>query len=244
MPSFAVLGVARKAGTTQLDGLVMAGPGPFHIVVTSDRDPNLGARLLETERDALLPELRRLSPAAFELPTVCTRWSVRDVLAHCAAALTRAASGTLHRFTPEDNEADVEERRSWPLEKLLAELERGYGDAAPALAAVHGRFDAIALGEWVHGGDVREPLGLPDPYASRGVDDALVLLAERSRCQEVPATRVRLPGRELHLGAGHATAAELSTDVETLVRLCAGRLPDPARYELAGARPEHYLVFS
>jgi hypothetical protein len=72
----------------------------------------------------------------------------------------------------------------------------------------------------------------------------LFLLAERSRSQGVPATRVHLPGQELHLGAGDATAAELSTDVETLVRLCSGRRPDPARYELSGARPEQYLVFS
>lgn len=212
--------------------------------MTSDRDPNRGARLLETEHGALLPELRRISPAAFDLPTVCTRWSVRDVLAHCAAALTRVAGGNLHRFTPEDNEADVEERRSWPLPDVLTELERGYADAAHALAAAHGRFDGVALGEWVHGGDVREPLGLHDPYASRGVDDALVLLAERCRSQGVPATRVRLPDRELHLGAEHATAAELSTDVETLVRLCTGRRPDPARYELAGARTADYLVFT
>ena len=70
------------------------------------------ARLLLTERDALLPILRRTPVDAFDRPTVCTGWTVRDVLAHCGCALTRAAEGRLHRFTPELNEIDVDERRS------------------------------------------------------------------------------------------------------------------------------------
>jgi hypothetical protein len=56
---------------------------------------------------------------------VCTGWTVRDVLAHCGCAQTRAAEGRLHRFTPELNEIDVDERRPWPLAQVLAELEQG-----------------------------------------------------------------------------------------------------------------------
>jgi hypothetical protein len=40
---------------------------------------------------------------------------VRDVLAHCGAALTRVATDRLHAFTPGLNEIDVAERREWPL---------------------------------------------------------------------------------------------------------------------------------
>ena len=36
------------------------------------RPPDLGARLLRTEADALLPILRRTPAAAFDRPTVCT----------------------------------------------------------------------------------------------------------------------------------------------------------------------------
>ena len=39
-------------------------------------------------------------------------------------------------------------------------------------------------------------------YESDGVEDALVLLVERSRRRAVPATLVRLPDRELRLGVG------------------------------------------
>jgi uncharacterized protein (TIGR03083 family) len=209
------------------------------------RSPELAARLLLAERDALLPVLRRSPADAFDRPTVCTGWSVRDVLAHCGSALTRVADGTLHDFSPEANEADVAERRPWPLEAVVAELERGYAAAAPVSAAAGGRLDGIALGEWVHGGDVREPLGAPRPYESEGVEDALVLLVERSRRRAVPPTRVRLPDRELRLGVAEdaGTPAELVTDVPTLMRLCSGRHPDPARFRLAGADPSRYLLF-
>jgi uncharacterized protein (TIGR03083 family) len=210
------------------------------------RPPHLGARLLRTEADALLPILRRTPAAAFDRPTVCTGWSVRDVLAHCAAALVRLAEGRLHQFTPEQNEADVAERRPWPLEDVLAELERGYTVAGPALAAAAGRGDGIALGEWVHGGDVREALQEPLPYASDGIEDALVLLVERSQARAVPPTRVRLPDRELLLGVAVDSGrppAELVTDPATLVRLCSGRRPDPSRFTLRGADLDRYQLF-
>ena len=202
-----------------------------------------GARLLLTERDVLLPILRRTPADAFDRPTVCTGWTVRDVLAHCGCALTRAAEGRLHRFTPELNEIDVDERRSWPLAQVLAELEQGYGSAAAAVTAAPGKLDGLALGEWVPGGDVREALGEPGPYESEGVQDALLLLVDRSRRRTVPPTLVRLPDREVRLGAEGEPSAELITDVPTLIRLSTGRHPDPARFRLTGADPAQYRVF-
>jgi uncharacterized protein (TIGR03083 family) len=171
---------------------------------------------------------------------------VRDVLAHCGCALTRAAEGRLHRFTPELNEIDVDERRSWPLAQVLAELEQGYDSAAEAVTAAAGKLDGLALGEWVHGGDVREALGEPGPYESEGVADAVLLLVDRSRRRTVPPTLVRLPDREIRLGAEGAAGtppAELDTDVPTLIRLAAGRRPDPTRFRLTGADPTQYLIF-
>ena len=218
------------------------GRGGYASPVTA----STGARLLLTERDALLPILRRTPVDAFDRQTVCTGWTVRDVLAHCGCALTRAAEGSLHRFTPELNEIDVAERRPWPLEQVLAELEQGYGSAAAAMTAAQGGLDALALGEWVHGGDVREALGEPGPYQSEGVEDALLLLVDRSRRRNVPPTLVRLPDREVRLGAGGATGtppAELDTDVPTLIRLSTGRRPAPTRFRLTGADPAQYLVF-
>ncbi len=201
------------------------------------------ARLLLIEADALGEVLAAAPAAAFDLPTVCDGWSVRDVLAHCGAALTRTASGDLHGFTPEDNQRDVDARRDLPLADVLAELHAGYVDAAAAIDAAGGRLDAIGVGEWMHGGDVREPLGAPDPYSSAGAELAVDLLAERSVATASCTLTVDLGARRLRFGPDREPSGALATDVETFVRLCGGRRPDPARYRLSGADPADLVLF-
>ncbi len=202
------------------------------------------ARLLLLEADALCAILDRTPAAAFDRPTVCAGWSVRDVLAHCGAALTAAASGDLHRFTPEDNQRDVDERKGWPVADVISELKDGYRAAAVAVDAAGGPLDGIALGEWVHGGDVREALGEEGAYASAGIDIALDLLFDRSARAEKPPLAVHLGGKIRHFGAAGEPAGELRTDIETFVRLCGGRRPDPGRYRLTGAAPADLVLFS
>jgi len=213
-------------------------------------DTGRGGRLLRGEGSAVLPILRALPPSAFDQPTLLPGWSVRDVLAHCSAALKMASTLQFHDFSPASNEKDVEHRRGWPVEQLLDELAPGYEAAAAAIDAAAGRLDALALGEWVHGGDVRDALGLPAAYASEGLADALVLLAERSR-GKTPGTDVTLttiapePSPTLRLGPEDQTpAATLVTDPATLIRLCAGRSPDPSQFTLTGAQPVDYLLFA
>jgi uncharacterized protein (TIGR03083 family) len=212
---------------------------------TAARDPQRPERLLRAEHDTLLPILHRTPETAFGNPTACPGWSVRDVLAHCGAALTRAATGRLHAFTPELNELDVTQRRDWPLPRLLSELERGYLDAGPVIAAAGGRLDAIALGEWIHGGDVRDALGEPLAYASDGFEDACALLAERARRREVPLVEVSLPDNALRLGVPvpGRPAATLVTGRATLMRLFAGRPAGPGDYQLSGAVPGELVIF-
>jgi uncharacterized protein (TIGR03083 family) len=210
-----------------------------------DRDPQCAARLLRAERAALLPVLRAAPADAFDRPTACPGWSVRDVLAHCAAALTRAIEDQLHAFTPDLNEADVAQRRGWPLSRLLDELDRGYAGAATVIAESGGRLDGIALGEWVHGGDVRDALGEPLAFASDGFHDACVLLAARTRARSVPLVLATLPDVCLSLGAPQPSRppAELRADQATLIRLFAGRPADPAAYQLSGATAAELIVF-
>ncbi len=209
------------------------------------RDPQRPERLLRTEHDALLPILHRAPDEAFGNPTACPGWPVRDVLAHCAAALTRVATGRLHAFTPELNEIDVTQRREWTLPRLLSELERGYTSAGPVIAEAGGRLDPIALGEWIHGGDVRDALGEPLAYESEGFEDACTLLGDFAYRRKVPLVEVSLPGAVLRLGVpvpGRAPAT-LVTGRATLMRLFAGRPAEPAGYQLAGAVPEELVVF-
>jgi hypothetical protein len=66
------------------------------------------------------------------------------------------------------------------------------------MTAAQGKLDGLALGELVHGGDLREALDEPGPYESEGAEEAL-LLVDRSRRRTVPPTLVRLPDREVRL---------------------------------------------
>ncbi len=191
------------------------------------------AQLLLVEAAAIEPILRSTDIAAFDLPTVCDGWSVRDVVAHCGAALTRTAGGDLHLFTPAENQADVEARRDLPVDTVIDELVAGYAAAAAVIDGAHGELDGIALGEWMHGGDIRDALGLGGAYVSEGIDLALDLLADRSHRMEKPAVAVQLPDRALPFGGGISLGA-LRTDTETFVRICGGRRPEPARYAIDG----------
>jgi uncharacterized protein (TIGR03083 family) len=209
------------------------------------RDPYRPARLLQAERDALVPILDRTPGRAFDRPTACPGWSVRDVLAHCAAALSRVAAGNLHAFTPALNELDVARRRGWPLTDILAELSAGYQEAGKAITDAGGKLDVIALGEWLHGGDIRDALGEPLAYASDGFDDACALLCNWTRRQAIPLVKAQIPGSRLTLGVAgpDRVPATLYTTGPTMMRLFAGRPADPSDYQLTGATAAELVVF-
>lgn len=190
-------------------------------------------RLLLLEFEALPPLLRRARPDQFDLPSVCPGWSVRDVLAHCGAALGGFVRGTVEVYTPEANQLQVDERSSWPLDRVLDELFGSYEAAAGRIDELGGLADGLGLGEWIHGGDVRDPLGEPDAYRSAGIDLAVPLISSRSIERELPAVEVSVSGESVPFGVGD-TVATLTTDVATFVRIVAGRAPDPGRYRLVG----------
>lgn len=201
------------------------------------------AELLLLEAQALPELLARQAPAALDRPTVLPGWRIRDVIAHCGAALNRLVVGDELVFTPDANQADVDERASWPIDDVTAELFETYPRAATAIDAAGGAFDGLGLGEWIHGGDIREPLGEPDAYASAGIDLAVPLLVARSVAQEAAAVRVHVGDRDYDFGAGEP-AGELHTDAASFVRLCAGRAPDRRRFGLTGVREPALVLFS
>ncbi len=142
----------------------MTTPADVHDV----RDPELPGRLLATERDDLVPLLRSREDADFALPVAaCPGWTVRDVLAHCSSALTRAVENRFEEgvFSPEANDRDIAERADWSNARVVDELERGMTEAGPVIGRAGGALDGLALGEWVHAGDVRAALGEPGAYA-------------------------------------------------------------------------------
>jgi uncharacterized protein (TIGR03083 family) len=201
------------------------------------------AQILLIEASALRPILEATSHERFSRETVCARWSVRDVLAHCGAALTAVAAESVHRFMPEDNQRDVDERSTWELSAVLDELFAGYEAAAAVIDAAGGPLDGVGIGEWVHGGDVRDALGVPGAYISAGSELALGLLLECSLRLEKPGLDLQIDGEPYRFGVDE-TAARLVTDLETFVRLCGGRNPDPERYRLEGVSGADVVLFT
>jgi uncharacterized protein (TIGR03083 family) len=214
------------------------------------RDPELPGRLLAVERDALVPLLRGMSDVDFALPTVaCPGWSVRDVLAHCSSALMRVVENRFEDgvFSPESNDRDIAERAAWTNAQIVDELERGMTEAGPVISMAGGALDGIALGEWVHAGDVREGLGVPGAYGGAGLADALRLLAWLTRERRHIPVHADLGDADepLRLGdpAAEGPLARYIGDAPTLVRLYAGRTVHGATYELVGVEAQELNIF-
>ncbi|MGW6268121.1 maleylpyruvate isomerase family mycothiol-dependent enzyme [Streptomyces sp. NPDC055060] len=212
-------------------------------------DPERPGRLLRTERDALIPLLRAAPDDAYAIRTCCPGWTVRHVVAHCGAALTRVVEGRFEEgvFSPESNDRDIAERAEWSVSRVVDELERGMTEAGAAIVRAKGLLDGVAVGEWVHAGDVREAWGEPGAYGGAGLGDALRLLAEHSRRTEAVALHADLDGFDepLVLGTsdGKRSPARYIGDAPTLIRLCTGRPLTGTRYELAGAVERELAIF-
>jgi uncharacterized protein (TIGR03083 family) len=214
------------------------------------RDPELPGRLLAVERDALVPLLRSRGDEDFARPvSACPGWTVRDVLAHCSAALLRVVERRLEPgvVSPESNERDIAERAGWPSARIVDELERGMTEAGPVIARAGGVLDQLALGEWVHAGDVRAALGEPGAYAGRGLPEALALLAAVTRHLGHLPLHADLDDVDepLKLGGvnGERPPGRFIGDAPTLLRLYAGRPVDGAAYELAGVAEQELNIF-
>jgi len=96
------------------------------------------AQLATAQHAAMLAVLRGLDDSAWDRPTDCARWTVRDVVAHVVGSLADGAHlVTTVRHTiagrrkhrelgPLDalNEAQVDDRRGWPAARLLEDFER------------------------------------------------------------------------------------------------------------------------
>ncbi|MCX4699863.1 maleylpyruvate isomerase family mycothiol-dependent enzyme [Streptomyces sp. NBC_01373] len=215
-----------------------------------ERDPELPGRLLRTERDALVPLLRARPDEDFARPAAaCPGWTVRDVLAHCSAVLMRVVESRYEKdvFSPASNDRDIAERAEWQNQQVVDELERGMTEAGSVIAGAGGVLDGIALGEWVHAGDVREALGEPGAYAGPGLPDALALLVRITRERDHVPLQADLDDLDepLRLGGvpGERPPARYIGDAATLVRLYAGRSAAGVSYELAGAKEEELNIY-
>ncbi|MEU1473277.1 maleylpyruvate isomerase family mycothiol-dependent enzyme [Streptomyces sp. NPDC005761] len=217
--------------------------------MADERDPELPGLLLRSERDLLLPLLRSAADGDFELRTACPGWTVRDVVAHCGSVLNRVVESRFGPdvFSPECNDRDIAERSGWTLAQVMDDLESGMTGAGPVIASAGGVLDAVALGEWVHAGDVRAAWGLAGAYEGPGLPHALGLLVPRALRRGAPLFTAELTdsGQELLVGTEQEGRApgRYRGDGATLIRLCAGRPLVGTRYELEGVREHELCLF-
>lgn len=132
--------------------------------------------IVHAERKALAEDLADLSPEQWQTPSWCEGWTVHDVLAHLLSAAKMTPPKFVRRFAAAgfsfDRFADGQVRRE------------GAGGSQATLAAFRAAQDRETappgpkdtwLGEsFVHGEDIRRPLGLtgdyPLPYVTRVIE--------------------------------------------------------------------------
>jgi len=91
------------------------------------------------EQGELVAFCRTLSPEEWSAPSRCEGWSLQDVLAHMAAIAHGVLTPWMVKFMTaknleRNNDADVETRRGWPAQQVLAEYEKWSGRMAKVLA--------------------------------------------------------------------------------------------------------------
>jgi len=103
-----------------------------------------------------LDELDRAAPAT-------PFWRVRDVLAHVGGVSDDIAHGNLEGVASDPwTAAQVDKRRTWTAEEILADWERN-GDAVDALldGPPTGPSGQLLFDTWTHEQDIRGALGIP-----------------------------------------------------------------------------------
>ena len=131
---------------------------------------------IHAERRALAEDLAGLDPQAWDTPSLCTEWTVHDVLAHLVSAAKMTPPKFVVRFAGAGFVFDRYTARQVAIE--------GAGGPAATLAAFRSVTDRTSappgpketwLGEaFVHGEDIRRPLGIagsyPLPMVARAIE--------------------------------------------------------------------------
>ena len=119
--------------------------------------------VVHAERRALAEDLAGLTPEQWATPSLCSGWSVHDVLAHMVATAQETPAGFFAAMV----------RSGFRIERMTAKriAEERSGGPAATLAAFRGVETATSappgpklswLGEaLVHSSDIRRPLGIP-----------------------------------------------------------------------------------
>lgn len=156
------------------------------------------------------------------------KWTVHDLLAHLVSVPSEIASGKLTGIpTPEQTQAQVDERRGRGIPALLAEWDQGLGPIVEATRA--GLIPApLAVDAITHEQDLRGALGSPAVPDADAVTWAALgfSMGLGMRLKEAGLAPLRLcdPATGFDVTAGRAeAAATVTAPVFELFRAIAGR---------------------
>jgi uncharacterized protein (TIGR03083 family) len=164
--------------------------------------------VIHDERRALIADLETLSPEQWQLPSLCTDWTVHDVLAHLVSLarmtpprfLMRFARARFdfNRYIGEQLAAERGDSPATTLDRYRRVVDRTSAPPGPK---------ASWLGEtFVHAEDIRRPLGIHRNYPADAVARALtfytrsnLIIGGKSRVADLT---LRTTDADLTIGSG------------------------------------------
>lgn len=188
--------------------------------------------MARAERTDLAEFLTTLSPRDWEAPSLCTRWSVKDVVAHMISYEEVGALGLLKRFAKgwivRANQVGVDEFAALTPQQLL-EFLRGHLQPC-GLTAGFGGMIALVDGT-IHHQDIRRALDRPRQVPPDRLQRVLSLVPGNPRLGA--GRRVRgLRLRATDLEWTHGDGPEVTGPGEALLMAMSGR--PAALADLAG----------
>lgn len=181
--------------------------------------------VIHSERKALAADLEGISAAAWSTPSLCSDWTIQDVLAHMTA--TSKISGatffpkligsgfSLKNLQAKDIRTEKGGSPAETLERFKAQVD--------STGRPPGPIDTM-LGEvLVHSQDIRRPLGIAHTYPT----DALVQAADFfKRSNLILGTKRRIAGLSLRATDAdwqHGSGPEVSGPMISLLQAMTGR---------------------
>lgn len=137
--------------------------------------PSIAWPLVHAERRALIQDLEQLPPAQWQTASLCVGWDVHDVLAHVIDTAKTTRLGFIRRLVAarmdfdRDNAMGVEREKAGNPQQTLARLRAVLSRTSGPPAGLATRL----VEAFVHGEDIRRPLGISRTYPPAHVATAL-----------------------------------------------------------------------
>jgi uncharacterized protein (TIGR03083 family) len=175
------------------------------------------AQLVAAEQAEFTMMLRTLPPEAWSTPSLCSKWSVRDVVIHTAA----------HIHDQQNDHAVISQYASRSEEALVTWLESPPAEPTESDYRARRRFAEIQRGElMVHQQDVRRALGIPRVIPQERVQEVLAFSLQPIGSLGVAFGRERAKGLRLVSTENDwtwGTGKDVSGSLEALLMATAGR---------------------